>query len=119
VDYSALAAKVSAILTKFGQTVTLRKYPLGVYDTATGAMGSRTAVDFSRKAAIFDFGMGQQNGPGGLIQGGDKSCLMQTGIVPALQDHVILADGTEYTVIGIASDAPGGIAVDYSLHLRT
>lgn len=116
-DYAALAATAARLLAEYGQAVTLRNYTVGTYDTSTGRT-TTTNADITRNAALFDFGEGQTIGPGGLIQQGDKKLLMEAGVVPALEDHVIVA-GVEYVIKGISEVNPAGVSVAYTLHLRT
>lgn len=114
--YSDMAAVALEQLTEFGQDVALRNYTVGTYDPADGTVPT-TYADVTRKGALFDFGAGQINGPGGLIQGGDKRLLLQAGTVPALEDHVIV-DSVDYVIKGVGEVNPAGTPVLYDLHLR-
>lgn len=115
-DYSKSAATALILLTKFGQDVILRSVTIGTYDPATGA-NAITTSDTTVKAAILDFGQGQTEQGGNLIQVGDKKCLMQAGTVPALQDVVVV--GTKvYAVLSVGEVNPAGTPVLYTLHLR-
>lgn len=117
-DYAALAATAARLLAQYGQPVTLRNYPVGTYSTANSTVSGMEPTDVTRNGALFDFGEGQTIGPGGLIQQGDKKLLMEAGVVPALEDHVIVA-GVEYVIKGISGANPAGVPVAYTLHLRT
>jgi hypothetical protein len=116
--YDELAVVSADLLEEFGQVVTLRNNAPGTYDPDTGGMTGGGPVDVARKAALFDFRAGQENGPGGLILVGDKKLLMEKGIVPGLEDLIILADGAVYVIKGIGETNPAGTVVLYMLHLR-
>lgn len=99
--------------------MTLRNNSLGTYDPATGTT-SVAYTDSNPNAAVFDFGEGETVGPGGMVQQGDKKAFLEVGVVPSLEDHLILADGTEYTIKGVGKlDPSGSVPVLYILHLRT
>ena len=116
VDYVQTAATATRLISKFGQSVTLRHYTIGTYDPATG-LNAVTTSDVTAKAAIFDFSKGQTLQPGSLIQAGDKQGLMAVTQTPALQDHVIVG-GKDYVIISLGELTPAGIPVIYNLHLR-
>ena len=116
VDYVKSAATATRLITKFGQSVTLRHYTIGTYDPATG-LNTVTTSDVTAKAVVFDFGKGQTLQAGNLIQAGDKQALMAITQTPALQDHVIVG-GKEYVILGIGEVNPAGTVIIYDLHLR-
>lgn len=116
-DYAELATVAASLLADFGQNVILRNYSIGVYDPATGK-STTTTTDSFRKGAPFDFGAGQTNGTGGLIQAGDKRLLLEPGTVPSLEDHIIFG-GLHYVIKGLGEINPAGTPVLYDLHLRT
>jgi hypothetical protein len=116
--YTDMATTTKYMLTEFGMDVTLKRVDDGVYDPATGSNSQSYPTEFTRKGALFDFGSGQVNGPGGLIQGGDKRLLLEPGVAPALEDRIV-ADGIEYVIKGILEINPAGTSVMFDLHLRT
>lgn len=122
--YDDMAATVAEMLSPNadppGGTVHLLNTIPGVYDPATSTTSPSTPVDTPRSGMVFDFGPGQVNGPGGLIQGGDKRCLMEVGVVPGLEDRIITAGAVEYVIKGIGTLDPSGTnPVLYDIHLRT
>ena len=116
-DYADIATTAKDLLAEFGQPVTLRNVTIGTYNPATGT-NTTTTTDVTRNAALFDFAEGQTLGPGGLIQQGDKKLLMETGVIPALEDQVIVS-GVLYVIKGVGESNPAGTPVMYKLHLRT
>ena len=116
VDYVKSAATATRLITKFGQSVTLRHYTIGTYSTTTG-LNTVTTSDVTAKAAIFDFAQGQTLQAGNLIQSGDKQALMAVTQTPAMQDHVIVG-GKEYVILSLGELNPAGTVVMYDLHLR-
>lgn len=115
-DYAKAAATALRLLTKFGRDVTLRNYTVGTYDPATGTNSVSTS-DVTVKAAVLDYGAGQMEQAGNLIQSGDKRCLVQAGTVPALEDHVIVGS-KDYSILSVGEVNPAGTPVIYNLHLR-
>lgn len=117
-NYARTAATSARLLAKFGRDVTLRNYSTTTvaYDPSTGTMAPTTS-DSTRKGALLDFAAGQVNGPGGLVQQGDKKLLMEPGTVPALEDRVLVGTD-EYVIKGISEVNPAGTPVIYELHLR-
>lgn len=117
-DYDEIAADALEILEEFGADVTLTNNAAATYYPATGGSTASASAADTRKGAIFDFGAGDVNGPGGLIQGGDKRCLLEAGtFAPQLEDHVT-ANSVEYVIKGVGSINPAGTPVLYDLHLR-
>lgn len=117
-DYAEVAADALETLTEFGADVTLRTIPIPTnYSPATGTASS-TPVNYTRKAVIFDFGVGITNRNGVLIEEGNKRCLMQVGTKPTTRDLVILADGTTYKIKAVGEINPAGTPVLYDLHLE-
>lgn len=120
--YDDMAATVAEMLSPNadppGGTVHLLNTTPGVYDPATGTISTPVVVDTPRSGMVFDFGPGQVNGPGGLIQGGDKRVIIEPGVVPGLED-LIVANGVTYTIKGVGEVNPAGTPVLYDLHCRT
>ena len=119
--YTRLAATSLRLLTKYGQSVTLRKYTTGAYDPTTGA-GANTITDTTRKAALFDYnrmGYGQTLQGSTLVQQGDKQCLMDAnGAAPTLADHIIIGT-VEYVIKDIKEVNPAGTPMLYDLLVRS
>jgi hypothetical protein len=129
--YDRTAATVLRLLTKYGQSVTLRKYSQvsgGDYDPNTGGaspVGADGSYDESRKAIAMDqpgsqiaARFGTKYDKNTLIQSGEKWVYMDAnGSAPALQDHVLLG-GTEYSIMDVQVTGPGGIPVLYLLVLK-
>lgn len=115
-NYASIAQIATAQLKNFGRAVTLRKIPAGTYAPATGVNTSAANTDYSRNGVLSDF-KGQVNGPGGLVQQLDKKFLMEAGIVPAIEDRIII--GTDdYGIVGVMEINPAGVPLAYTLHLR-
>lgn len=120
-DYSALAATALRLLTKFGQTVTLRVYGEPVYDPAT-ATATPVVTDYSRVGAVFDYtdknqGSMLQNGT--MAQADDRQLFLDAGTVaPTVSDRILLADTSEWTIANVKVVNPSGTAVVYECRIR-
>lgn len=115
-DYTGLQSTAAAVLAQLGRTVTLRQTSAGAYDPATAA-NTTTTIDTVRKGALFDFPASQERTQAGMILQTDKKLLMEAGVVPEVQDKVIIGTD-EYTILGFAETNPAGVPVLYSLHVR-
>lgn len=125
--YPKLAATALNLLSKFGQVVILRRYPVGggTYDPVTGVTTANT-IDESRKAIVTDppgsrlgptYGRQLQNGT--LVQDADRWMYMDAnGMEPRPQDHMVV-QGFEYTIIDVQMIGPGGVPVVYLVAIRT
>jgi hypothetical protein len=117
--YDNAAATSLRLLSKFGQNVVLRKFGAGVY--TNGVMTPSTA-DSTLKGAVFDylrmkFGEVLQNGT--LVQGADRNLyLAANGARPELDDHIFLANGSEWNIVEIKATEPGGTPVLYACRIR-
>lgn len=116
-NYAALAKTSLQLLTEFGGVVTHRTFTTGTYDPATGLSGA-SFMDTSSLGALFDFGPGQTQERGTLIQGGDKRLLLEPSVTVSLQDHFVI-NGAEYVIVSIGEVKPAATRVLYDIHLKT
>ena len=113
-DYTASAATVTRLLTKFGRDLTVRNYTAGTYSTVTGA-NAKTYTDTTVKGAVFSFGAGDTSSA--LIQAGDKRAIITSEVTPKLEDHLLV--GTkDYVIKSIREINPAGTSVMFELHIR-
>jgi hypothetical protein len=115
--YVRAQATALRLLTKFGQTVTLRSYTAGTYDPATGK-ATPTRADTSRHGAKLGFGENQTTVRGNLIEVEDTRLLLDaSAAAPSVHDHFII-QGTEYKIVSIADTNLAGTPCIYDIHLR-
>ena len=115
-DYADTAALAVEALTEFGNPVVRRATAAPVYSPTTGAANVAQS-DLRRIGAVFDYGSGQTQVRGTLIQGGDKRLLLDaTGEVLLTDQYVI--NGVVYSVVSIGEVNPAGTPVLYDLHVR-
>lgn len=116
--YTRAAATSARLLAKYGQPITLRRVSAGTYDANTGvAVPGQT--DITRNGALLDFGAGQTEERGNLIQAFDKRLLLEPGTPPTLKDRVVISSSAaQYTIVSIGEVNPGGTAALYDIHLR-
>jgi hypothetical protein len=118
-DYANMAAVATRMLAENGWPIILRNIVPGV-GNPNGTVTGGGPVDVTRNGFVFDFNRGQTVAPGGeLIQGGDKECLLEAGVTPALEDLIVDEDGTVYVIKGIAKVGRTSIPAAFDLHLRT
>ena len=92
-DYTAMATTATNLLAQHGWNVTLRNVVPGT-GNPDGTVTGGAPVEVTRKGFVFDFNAGQTKGPGGLVQAGDRECILEVGTTPALEDLIIDEDGT-------------------------
>lgn len=116
-DYADTAELAVEALTEFGAPVVRRVTTAPVYSPATGA-ASAVQSDLARVGAVFDYGAGQTQVRGTLIQGGDKRLLLDaSGEVLPTDQYVI--NGVVYSVVSIGEVNPAGTPVLFDIHVRT
>lgn len=116
-DYADTAALALEALTEFGAPVIRRATTAPVYSPETGA-ASAVQSDLARMGAVFDYGAGQTQVRGTLIQGGDKRLLLDSsGEVLPTDQYVV--NGIVYSVVSIGEVNPAGTPVLFDLHVRT
>lgn len=115
-NYDRTAATAAKLLTKFGGDVTLVSLTVPAYNPATGS-AAPMPTNSTRQGVLLDFGTGQTKASGGLIQQKDKRLLLEPGVVPALEDQVIV-QGQTYVIKGLGEVKPGATPVLYDLHVR-
>lgn len=114
--YSELATDADALLTEFGQSVTVRRQSAGAYNPDTGA-SSITTTDVIGHGAVFD--RNAKDIDGAMIQHGDKQLLLSaSGMAkPSTADTVIIG-GESWRVIDPQEISPAGIPVLYDINIR-
>ena len=118
-DYTRAAATSLKLLSKFGQAVILRKFGQAAY--VNGAV-TPTHTDSTIKGAVFDylrmnFGETLQNGT--LVSGADRNLFLAANIArPEIDDHIFLADGSEWNIVEIKPLNPAGVSVIYDCRIR-
>lgn len=115
-NYARTAATSLRLLTRYGQNVTLRSYTAGTYSTDTSS-AAPSASDTPRKGVLLAFAPNKTNGPGGLIEVGDRRLLLEPAAALTIKDHIIV-DSVEYVVKGFDEISPAGTPVLYDVHLR-
>lgn len=115
--YGNLAATAQRLLTKYGQTVTLRRVTPGAYNPSSGQAAAPTA-DFNFSGALFDFKDGVIKDSDTLIEAGDKQLLLEAAAAPMIDDVFIIGGEAWQAVAKPKSINPAGTPVLYVVHLR-
>lgn len=117
--YDSAAATSLRLLTKFGQNITLRKFGPGTY---TNGVMTPSTTDSTIKGAVFDYvrmNFGEVLQDGTLVQAADRNLfLAANGSRPEVNDHVLLANGSEWNIVGIRTVEPSGTPVLYDCRIR-
>ncbi|MDQ0462626.1 hypothetical protein QO010_000374 [Caulobacter ginsengisoli] len=113
--YDDMAATAAGMLAEFGQAVTISRTAPGAYDTATGTNGPPTVLSWT--VAGLEEAYDSRLIDGTLILAGDRRLLVEPGPF-AVEDAVIMADGTTGTVKAVTPFSPGGTALYVELRVR-
>ena len=120
-DYTAKAAVALRMLTKFGQSVTLRRFGGAVYDPVT-LITTPIVSDYARVGAVFDYGTqtaGEMLQNGTMAQAADRLFYMDAGTIkPIPSDHIIFTSGEIWTIADVKATDPAGVAVLYECRIR-
>lgn len=115
-NYSNIAAIATKVIADFGKSLTLRNAGTSTYDPATG-VNTLVTTDVTIIGTLFDIDKGRKMAAGGLVEMGDKECLIDSTSAPVIGGKVI--DGTvEYSILGFEEINPAGTSIMYTLHLR-
>lgn len=115
-DYVDTAELAIEVLAEFGAPVVRRATTVGAYSPSTGA-ATQATVDTTRSGVIFDFGAGQANVRGQLVQATDKRLLVDPTDEVLLTDLFVVNSKT-YTVVSVGEINPAGTRCLYDLHVR-
>ena len=115
-DYADTAALAVEVLTEFGNPVIRRVTTAPIYSPTAGA-ASAVQSDLVRIGAVFDYGAGQTQVCGTLVQSGDKRLLLDAAGEVLLTDQYVI-NGVDYSVVSIGEVNPAGTPVLYDLHVR-
>jgi hypothetical protein len=115
-DYSAIQAMASSLVSMQGQPVTLTP-PGGVYDVTTSTY-TGTGVPFTTTGVLLPLSRGLTHSPGTDIQVGDMQLMLPGTIPHPAVDTKAVIDGHTYTIIEVSTVNPAGTAVYYDCIVR-
>lgn len=115
--YDGMAATAQKLLTQFGQPVALRRYTGGVLDPITDTVSGATQVDEQTTGIISAIDKRRDEVLGASAMAGDMLFTLTAEVEP-LQDHLIVADGQEWSIVRIIPVAPAGIPLIYKIQVR-
>lgn len=113
-NYGASAVTALNLIAKFGRTIQHVKVTTGTYDPDTSTVTNTTVTtdvqgcDFEAKASMYQ---------DGLVQSGDRYCLIGQGVQISLSDQLII-DGVTWTIYKVEKLAPAGTVVLYKAFIR-
>lgn len=116
--YGTTAATAGKLITRFGASVTMSRTVPGAYDPALGGPGAGTTTEQAVKAVVLDFPQSYIDGT--LIRAGDRKALVSVvGITAPEPGDMFTWDGRALVVVSVKTLGPSGIAVLYTLQVRT
>lgn len=118
-DYTRARATADRLLTRFGQSATLRQTSTTGGDPWDPGSGTTTTTDTTVTVAIIDWTNNQIDGT--LILAQDRHVYLSAeglGVTPALTDQLIVG-GVTYTLVEpLKQINPGGTVVVYDMNAR-
>lgn len=120
-NYPASAVTATALITQFGQTITHASVTEGVYDPATGTVGTTTAnqtgIGVLLEYSVKESGVMQASGV--LVTANTRKLLLSVSgmtVAPMPNDTVTVA-GIVYTVEQVKTLKPSDTVVMYELRV--
>ena len=125
-DYGKTAQSGLRLLTKFGQSVTLRRENVGsTFDPVTSAVSGGANTDTTVKAAILparvDRAMFDESNRTGIISGKVKLCIMEAvngSFAPSTNDIIIDSQSVKWSAFAVTPIAPAGVDVLYKIGIK-
>ena len=129
--YDKMGATALRLISRFGQTITLRDTVPVEYDPVTGGSTPETTVDQSAQAILQDYALqqaGMSYAEGTVIKHGDKKILVAAmakdangqpvQLTPPQLTTTVIADGATWTIVNIKEITPAGTPLVYELQGR-
>lgn len=113
-DYSKLKTTAETLLTKFGQSATLRQ------QTAYGDAWTPQMVEADTTITVVDHNIMTRDDAGGLVGRTRRTLYISTaaGVTPAKGDKVVVG-GTEHEIGEVRTVSPGGTVCLFEADLVT
>lgn len=118
-NYAGSRKTADRLITKFGQSATLRQTSTTGGDPWDPGSGTTTTTETTVIVAIVDWANNQIDGT--LIRSTDRHVLMSAqglGVTPALGDQLIVGGETLSLVEPLKQINPGGTVVVYDMNAR-
>lgn len=128
--YQRMADTTLRLISRFGQTVTLRDETPGTFDPVTGGSTPGTIVDQSAQAILQDYGAqqaGTSYAAGTEIRQGDKKIMVAAlttvdgqpaQLSPPKMTTKVIAGGVTWTIVNIKEINPAGTPLLYEIQGR-
>lgn len=117
--YQRMAATAIALITRYGQSVTLKLETPGKYDPASGKTGPAFVREQNGQAVLADYSRREFETSTLLIRGDKRLKLAAQGLewVPTLATKALI-DGKAWSIISIGEINPAGTPIVYDLQVR-
>lgn len=113
--YQSLKQTASKLLTNYGQSVTFSREVSSGFDPVTG-QDTTTTETFSGYGAAFDYNQSEIDDS--IIQQGDIRLMVQAVDTKPQSGDACSVNGTDYRVMSVMDQSPGGTSVYYEVQLR-
>jgi hypothetical protein len=114
-DYQKSANTALALIAKFGRTIQHVEVTEGAYDTTTSAL---TTTETTTDVIGCDFAMKDNAYTSGLVQTGDRYCLIGQSVSDINVSDRLIIDGITWHIINVQKLAPAAIVVLWRVHIR-
>lgn len=114
-DYDALAATATRLLTEHGQAITIRRTTTGTYAPSTDTYTGSTTTTLTARGVVRDYRADQIDGT--VIRRGDRVVVIDATVTPTLADEVLL-DGAYWSIVSIQTASPAGTPLSHTLQVR-
>ncbi len=113
--YDRLRASAERLIKRFGSAATLTRTTRATFDAGAGSYGTETEAEYPTLAVLRDYEDRLIDGT--RIVRGDRRAILDPGVVPVIGDTLTIG-GTDYRVIAVKTENPGGTPVYYEAQVR-
>jgi hypothetical protein len=113
-NYASSAQTALNLIAKFGRTIQHISVSEGTYNPATT---TSTNTETTTDVQGCDFSLKDNEYKSGLVQTGDRYCLIGQGVDINVSDRLII-DGVTWNIYRVEKIAPAGVVVMYKAYIR-
>lgn len=115
-DYASLAATATSLLTRFGQTMAIRRTSGATYNAVTGAVSGGTTADTNVKGLFVAW---DERYDGEASKAGtDRIAVLDATLEPLVSDR-LLVSSVAYEIVAVQQVNPAGTPLVYRVQVRT
>lgn len=117
-DYTGIRSTARSLLTKFGQTLILRRLSGSSYDPVTGVVSGGSTSDTNIQAVALTITSDYIARVGAdSVQADDRLYIIEDTTAPLVSDTLVIA-AVPWSIVRVEAINPGGTAMLYRVQVR-